>query len=240
MKIIPAIDILNNKIVRLRKGDYNQVEYYDYDILKLVEKYYRNGFKRLHLVDLLGAKEGKIYISDIIKNIKANFNDIQLQFGGGIRNSDTVKFLQDLGVNYYVIGSLPIVNSTEFENILQILTLNQIILASDVDNDIIVIKGWIEKTNITIWNYIDKYFEYGIKSYLCTDINKDGMLQGPNFELYKKLQSYKNNIQIIASGGISNITDVIALNKNNIWGCVLGKSLLDNKIKIEELNNLVS
>lgn len=240
MNIIPAIDILNNKIVRLKKGDYNQVDYYDFDIIELVEKYYSAGFRKLHLVDLLGAKEGKIYIHNIINSIKKQFPSLEIQFGGGIRNLEFVQELMKLNVDYFVIGSLPIINKDDFEKILDFVGCDKIILAADVFDEKIVIKGWIEKTDISIYEYIDKYFQKGITTYLCTDINKDGMLEGPNFKLYNKILQAQPQINLIASGGISKIDDVILLKNNKLWGCVLGKSLLEGKIKIEELKNIVS
>jgi phosphoribosylformimino-5-aminoimidazole carboxamide ribotide isomerase len=240
MIVIPAIDIYNNKIVRLKQGDFNQVQYYDIDILSLLKKYIDNGLKRIHIVDLMGAKIGKVSIKETISSILNHFPEVTLQFGGGIRSYSIVEELNDLGVYYFIISSLPFKDRNEFERIVDFVGADRIIIASDVFEGNIAIGGWLTKTGTSIYDFINDMQKYNINNFLCTDISKDGMLTGPNVNLYNKILETFPNINLIASGGISSIIDVNILKDNNLYGCVLGKSLLDNKIEIEELKKIVN
>lgn len=234
MLAIPAIDLIGNKVVRLNKGDYNQVTYYDYSVTDLAKKYADNGFKTLHLVDLMGSKTGEISAIPVIEQISKE-TGLKINFGGGIRCLEDAKKLYSSGVNRLVIGSMAVKDKKTFEEIASVAGSDKIIIAADVLNDKIAVKGWTEVTEITVADLINYGKSLGIAKYLCTDINRDGMMTGANNDLYKKLMNEFPDVQFIASGGINSIENVKELDATGIYGAVLGKSLLENKITIEEL-----
>ena len=237
MLIIPAIDIIDGKVVRLSKGEYNSVVTYDKTPIEQAKIYDDLGFEWLHVVDLSGSKDGKINTSKIIEDIKQKTN-LKLEFGGGIRSKLDVVHLNNLGVDGIIIGSLSATNKIEFESIFTNVNPDKIIIAADVLESMIRIKGWTENSNIHLFDHIEYCTGLGIKNYLCTDIAVDGMLTGPSYNLYKDtLQKYPE-IKLTASGGVSSMNDVLRLRELPIRGVVIGKAIYENKINIEELAKL--
>lgn len=234
MKIIPAIDVLDNKLVRLEKGDYNSAKIYSDDPLEMACKYYYSGFEWLHIVDLSGAKSGKLFITDLINKIKTE-TKLKIQLGGGIRNLNDANMLIDIGVDRLVIGSISVTNKSEFEKIISIVGPEKIIAAIDVKEDFVMIKGWTLNSEIRPNDHIDYCLSKNVKTVLCTDIKKDGMLTGPNLELYKNLMYEFPSADFIASGGISSLQDLTTLKELNIYAAVVGKAIYENNIDLKEL-----
>lgn len=234
MKVIPAIDIYREKVVRLTKGDFDKRMEYLGTPLDYALFYENSGFKKIHIVDLEASVTGQINIIKIIESIKAN-TKLNLQVGGGIKNLAAAELLINYGVDNLIIGSISITNKIEFNKIIERVTTDKIIVAADFEDGKIAIKGWKELSNITIEEHINYCKNLSISSFLCTDISKDGMLKGPNIEIYKKLLNKFPNINLIASGGISNIKDLDKLNNIGINEAVVGKAIYENKINIEEL-----
>lgn len=234
MLVIPAIDILDGKAVRLIKGDFSKAKSYaenPYDYAKVYDEY---GFEWVHIVDLSGSKDGKITTRKILEEIKQN-TKLKIEFGGGIRNADDVSNLFSIGVEKVIIGSLPIVNKTEFEKIVQTFPPDQIVVAADTKRGEVVVKGWSENSNTEISAYITQCREYGLNNYLITDVDKDGMLEGPNLRLYNGLKEIFPDIFIIASGGIKSMSDLDDLKNINCNAAVIGKAIYENKIDLKEL-----
>jgi phosphoribosylformimino-5-aminoimidazole carboxamide ribotide isomerase len=238
MYIIPAIDILNGKVVRLREGDYDQVTSYDVTLEEMIEKYQSNGTEFIHIIDLNGAKgdfSNQKFLFDIIKK-----TDIKIQYGGGVRSIEKVKELIDAGIHRVIVGTQAITNA----NFLQELSLeicgkdkcqDQVVIAIDVLDEVIKYSGWMESSPIKLMDYVDKCLNLGFFRFLCTDIDKDGKLGGAGVELYKKLMEHSPFIKLIASGGVSSMQDIEELQKIKVESCVVGKAIYEGKISIEEI-----
>lgn len=234
MLIIPAIDIYENKVVRLNKGNFKNISFYENTPLQQAKIFESEGFGLIHIVDLLGSKSGKYTALETIKEIKSKTN-LKIQFGGGIRSLETAKIVFDSGIDFIVIGSLSVKNRNEFESIIKKFSPQKLIAAIDVKDDTIFIQGWTEKTKISLYDHIDYCLNLGIEKFLCTDINKDGMLTGSNIDLYKSIINNYKKIKLIASGGIKNLDDIKKLNTLNLYGTVVGKAIYENKINLKEL-----
>lgn len=238
MYIIPAIDILDAKVVRLREGDYDQVTSYDVTLEEMIEKYQSNGTEFIHIIDLNGAKgdfSNQKFLFDIIKK-----TDIKIQYGGGVRSIEKVKELIDAGIHRVIVGTQAITNA----NFLQELSLevcgkdkcqDQVVIAIDVLDEVIKYSGWMESSPIKLMDYVDKCLNLGFFRFLCTDIDKDGKLGGAGVELYKKLMEHSPFIKLIASGGVSSMRDIEDLQKIKVESCVVGKAIYEGKISIEEI-----
>lgn len=235
MLVIPAIDIISNKAVRLTKGDFNSVKQYPDDPLQLVRQFHSAGFKRIHIVDLDASKTGSFTCLELLRKIKNEY-EIEIQFGGGVRSEDDVKLLIKVGVDYIILGSVTVKNEIEVKKVIDAFDRSKFIFAADVLNNEIKIGGWTESTDITIDEYIEKWQKEKIKSFLCTDISKDGMLQGPSFNLYKELMNKYPGVDLIASGGVSQFNDLVKLKKLGLKYAVVGKAFYENKITLEELS----
>lgn len=236
MLVIPAIDILNGKVVRLSKGDYSQSKIYSDSVEAQADKFYEAGFKRIHIVDLGGSRDGKINIKKMLKIIKQKF-PITIQFGGGVRSNDDIEELINLGVDKIIVGSFSVNNKAELEESIKKYGANKFIIAADVRNKLIAIKGWTETSSIAIEEHIKFYKKLGVKSYLCTDIEKDGLLKGPSFDLYKDILATIPGIDLIGSGGITLISDIYNLEKIGIKKVIVGKAIYENKIALKELKD---
>jgi phosphoribosylformimino-5-aminoimidazole carboxamide ribotide isomerase len=235
--IIPAIDIYNKKTVRLSKGNYNDITYYPLSPLEQAKRFAQLGFKRIHIVDLLGSASGEVTIIDILKSIKDE-TGVEIEFGGGIRSEAVVQTLKSVGIGRIIIGSLAVKDKPLFESILQSHAPSLFIISADVNNKQIAVHGWTETTSISLNQHIDYCLSVGIDQFLCTDISRDGMLQGTNTELYIELMKDFKDIKLIASGGIKNIENVLALKQLNIYGTIVGKAIYENTIDLEELSTL--
>lgn len=237
MLIIPAIDIIDGKVVRLSKGEYNSVVNYNIDPIEQAKIYNEFGFEWLHVVDLSGSKDGKIETIKIIEEIKKT-TKLKIEFGGGIRSLNNVIDLYNIGVDGIIIGSLSITNKNEFESIFDKIEPSKIIIAADVLDYQIRIKGWTENSNIHLFDHIEYCSKLKIDNFLCTDIAVDGMLTGPSYNLYKSVTEKYPNIKLTASGGVSSIHEILQLKYLPLRGVVIGKAIYENKINLEELAKL--
>ncbi len=236
MNIFPAIDLRNQKCVRLTKGKFSSEKVYNEDPIHQAEIFYKNGLKFLHIVDLDGALAGELKNLNIIKNIIKKFK-LKVQVGGGIRNEESIKKLVDIGADKIILGTAAIKNDNFLKRICERYT-NSIALALDVRSNKIAISGWTEQTDLDVVDYLEKVKNYGIARVIYTDINKDGTSEGPNFEdTYKLAERF--NIPFVISGGISSIDDVNKLIKDKkIEGIIIGKAIYENKIDLSVLGKI--
>jgi phosphoribosylformimino-5-aminoimidazole carboxamide ribotide isomerase len=231
MKIFPAIDIFGGKAVRLYKGDYNQMTVYSDNPLSVAKEFEKSGAKNIHIVDLEGAKSGKPENLDIIKQIATNTN-LFIEVGGGIRTMQVVDTYLSSGVDRVILGTSAVTDE-QFLNACIDRYKDKIAVGADIDNGYIAIKGWQEKSAYTVDAFFEKMQSIGVKTVICTDISKDGALKGTNLELYKTLKE-KYKINVIASGGVSGIEDIVSLTKMGAYGAIIGKAYYTGAIKIEE------
>lgn len=236
MLIIPAIDILDGKVVRLLKGDYDSSTVYSNSPMNFVEQFVESGFNRLHIVDLSGAKEQKPLIMNLIKEIKSLF-PVSIQSGGGVRTVDDALRLVESGVDYLVAGSISVKNKDIFEKITTEVGADSITSASDSRDGMIAVDGWQSTSVIKLEDQIRYCLSLGINSFLVTDIARDGSLQGINRQLYKKLLADFPGIFLIASGGVKDKLDLQQLKEANVPAVVVGKAFYENRITLEEMKN---
>ncbi|WP_026899139.1 1-(5-phosphoribosyl)-5-[(5-phosphoribosylamino)methylideneamino]imidazole-4-carboxamide isomerase [Daejeonella oryzae] len=238
MYIIPAIDILNGKVVRLREGDYEQATFYGVTLEEMIEKYQSKGTEFIHIIDLNGAKgdfSNQKFLFDII-----NKSEIKVQYGGGVRSIEKVKELIDLGIHRVIVGTQAITNPEFLKDLSSQICgtekcSDQIVVAIDVLDEVIKYSGWMESSPIKLMEYVDRCLDLGFFRFLCTDINKDGKLGGASVELYQKLLDHSPFIKLIASGGISSMADIEDLQKIKVESCVVGKAIYENRISIDEI-----
>jgi phosphoribosylformimino-5-aminoimidazole carboxamide ribotide isomerase len=234
MQIIPAIDIIDGKCVRLTKGDYAQKKVYSNHPAEVAKRFEAAGITRLHLVDLNGAKAG------VVKNIKvleaiAQQTALQVDFSGGIKTSETVAAVFDAGAAYVAVGSIAVKDKNLFAGWLQQYGAEKFIVGADVLNEQIKISGWLEDTGLGIDDFLTGMMAIGVPQFFCTDISKDGAMAGPAVELYKRIISRFAGIQLIASGGVSTMADVHALKAVGCSGAIIGKAIYEQTISMEEL-----
>lgn len=240
MYIIPAIDILNGKVVRLREGDYEQATFYDVTLEEMIEKYQSNGTEFIHIIDLNGAKgdfSNQKFLFDII-----NKTEIKVQYGGGVRSIDKVKELIDSGIHRIIVGTQALTNVDFLPELSKEIcgkykSQDQIVVAIDVLDEVIKYSGWMESSPIKMMDYVDKCLHLGFFRFLCTDIDKDGKLGGAGVDLYKKLLEHSPFIKLIASGGISSMDDIEKLQEIKVESCVVGKAIYEGRITIEEIKD---
>lgn len=237
MKIIPAIDILDGKCVRLLKGDYAKVTEYNNDPLAQVQIFKNSGFKSIHIVDLNAAKTGGNENLTIIKKI-SNEVDIDIQVGGGIRSLNKAKELLSCNVKKIIVGTAAITDSNFRNELKENINSDELIFGLDFniidDNPLLSVNGWTNNTNINLFDYIDDHS--WIKNVLATDISVDGTLNGPNLNVYKNLLQ-NTHINLIASGGIGSMDDIYSLKSIFCNECVVGKAIYENKISLKDLLN---
>jgi phosphoribosylformimino-5-aminoimidazole carboxamide ribotide isomerase len=236
MQLIPAIDIIEGKCVRLTEGDYAQKIIYNEDPLEVAKTFEGIGLNRLHLVDLDGAKAGEVVNWKVLEKI-ANKTSLSIDFGGGIKTEATLKTVLNTGATYATIGSLAVKSPLVFEEWLSRFGAQTFLLGADVYEEKIAIGGWIEKTNIDIIAFVQSYMDKGVSQIFCTDIQKDGKLQGPSIELYKKIIKQFPTLQLIASGGVSQLLDLQALRTIGCSGAIVGKAIYENKISLKQLSD---
>lgn len=240
MYIIPAIDILNKKVVRLREGDYEQVTQYDVTLEEMIERYQSNGTNFIHIIDLNGAKNdfsNQEYLFEVIRK-----TEMKVQYGGGIRSIEKVKELINAGVHRVIVGTQAITNPSFLEDLSKQICgqdkcSDQVVVAIDVLDEVIKYSGWMESSPIKLMDYVDRCLSLGFFRFLCTDINKDGKLGGAGIDLYKKLLDHSPFIKLIASGGVSSMKDIEQLSKIKVESCVVGKAIYEDRISIEEVKN---
>lgn len=238
MEIIPAIDIIDGKCVRLTQGDYSQKKIYNEDPLEVALEFEDIGIKRLHLVDLDGAKEGKVINFKVLEKI-ANKTKLKIDFGGGIKTNEDIHSIFEAGASIATIGSLAVKNKLLFFSWLKKYGPEKILLGADVKNEKIAINGWLETTELSIFDFIKENMEQGIKNIFCTDISKDGLLEGPSIDLYKKIIMEFPKINLIASGGVANLKDLDDLKEIGCSGAIVGKAIYEKRITLTELQKFI-
>ena len=234
MRIIPAIDIINGECVRLSKGDYNQKTVYSKNVLDVAKNFEDNGIQFLHLVDLDGAKQNRIINYKILEQISTQTNLI-IDFGGGLKSEEDIKIAIESGAKQVTLGSVAIKNPELFLESLEKYGSEKIILGADARKEKIAISGWLEESETNIYDFIKEKTESGIQYVISTDIDKDGMLEGPSFDLYEKIIGENPNIKLIASGGITSTNDLVQLKSLGCEGAIIGKALYENRITFNDL-----
>jgi len=237
-KVIPAIDIMDGKCVRLKQGDFNTKTTYRDNPLEVAKEFEALGAKRLHLVDLDGAKTKKVVNYATLETICSN-TDLVVDFGGGIQSNDDIRRVFESGAAMVTCGSIAVKEKTLFESWVNNFGAEKFILAADVKNKKIAVHGWQETSDTSIFDFIESYRQMGITQVLCTDISRDGMLGGSAVKLYEEIMLQFPTLKLIASGGIGNVEDIEALNKANIYGVVVGKAIYEGKITEEQLRKLL-
>ena len=236
IRLVPAIDIIDGSCVRLTKGDYSTKKEYASDPLQIAQQFEAAGITHLHVVDLDGAKAGKVLNWSVVERICKETN-LNVDFGGGVRTTAEVEKLFSLGVKQITGGSIAVKNKALFLEWLATYGGDKIILGVDVKDEMVAISGWEETTSLHIFDFLEEYIAKGIKYIICTDISKDGMLQGTSNDLYKKIQEKYPELNIIASGGVASMEDIHTLNEMNTEGVIFGKAFYEGKISIEELQS---
>lgn len=238
MRIIPAIDIIEGKCVRLSKGDYNTKKVYNENPLEVAKSFEAHGIEYLHLVDLDGAKSSHIVNYKILERIATKTN-LKIDFGGGLKTDQDLKIAFENGASQITGGSIAVKNPEIFQQWIQNFGNGKIILGADADQEKIAISGWQEASEEALLPFIASYLEKGIQYVICTDISKDGMLQGPSFELYQKIIDQSPEIKLIASGGISTFDELPKLAEIGCEGTIIGKAIYENKISLKQLENYI-
>lgn len=234
IELIPAIDLIDGKCVRLTKGDYNQKKVYNENPVEIAKGFEEMGFKRLHVVDLDGARSKHIVNVDVLKAITTETNLI-VDFGGGIKSEGDIEKAFANGASMVTIGSIAVTQPELFLKWLDQYGAEKLILGADVKNGMISINGWKEDSAEQLLPFLKKYIDHGVKNVLCTEISKDGTLQGPALQLYQEIMAAYPQLHLIASGGVSSNEDIIALDQAGIPAVVFGKAFYEGKINIPEL-----
>lgn len=234
MHIIPAIDIIDGKCVRLTKGDYNQKTEYNDNPLKVAQEFETAGIQRLHLVDLDGAKAKKVVNLDVLKSIADNTN-LTIDFGGGVQSTKDLKAVFDAGANQITGGSIAVKNEALFTEWIDEFGGEKIILGADVKGEHIAIHGWQESSEKHIYDFLEHYLAKGLKYVICTDVSKDGALQGTSNQLYQNILDRFPDIKLIASGGVSKLEDLQILEEMDIYGAIVGKAIYEKRINLKDL-----
>jgi phosphoribosylformimino-5-aminoimidazole carboxamide ribotide isomerase len=238
LEIIPAIDIIEGKCVRLTHGDYAQKKIYNEHPLEVAREFEDAGIKRLHLVDLDGAKAGAVKNWKVLETL-AGKTSLVIDFGGGIKTEKDVSVVFDSGASLATVGSVAVKDEATFTDWLQKFGAEKFLLGADVKDEKITVSGWLEQTDIWIYDFIEKYISKGLKQIFCTDVSKDGALQGPSTTLYQNIVEKFFDLHFIASGGVSSIDDVYKLGEIGCKGVIIGKAIYEGRIKLAQLKPLI-
>jgi phosphoribosylformimino-5-aminoimidazole carboxamide ribotide isomerase len=238
MQIIPAIDIIDGKCVRLTEGDYAQKKVYNENPLEVALAFEAEGLQRLHLVDLDGAKAGAVKNWKVLETITSK-TKLVIDFGGGIKEENDLKIVFNSGAALATIGSLAVKNEEKFTEWLYTYGTDKFLLGADVKQNKIAVSGWLEQTDIEILDFIQKFQQKGITQLFCTDVSKDGKLEGPSIYLYKDIIQKFPELFFIASGGVSCLDDLIQLKEIGCKGAIVGKAIYEGRIKIADLKFLI-
>lgn len=238
MRIIPAIDIIEGKCVRLSKGDYNTKKIYNEDPLEVAKSFEAHGIEYLHLVDLDGAKSSHIVNHIILETISTK-TSLKIDFGGGLKTDKDLQIAFESGANQITGGSIAVKNPELFQSWLQKYGDEKIILGADAKDRKVAVFGWLEDSDKEIIPFIQNFENAGVKYVICTDISKDGMLQGPSFELYEEILGETRNIKLIASGGISEFDELPKLEELGCEGVIIGKAIYENRISLKQLETYI-
>jgi phosphoribosylformimino-5-aminoimidazole carboxamide ribotide isomerase len=234
IEIIPAIDIIDGKCVRLSQGDYDRKKVYNENPLEVAKMFESAGIRRLHLVDLDGAKAQHIVNYKVLEKISSG-TSLVIDFGGGLKSDDDLRIAFECGASMITGGSIAVKNPGVFTAWIEKFGPEKIILGADVKNEKIAVGGWLETTNTDLLPFIRSFTTKGIDKVICTDISKDGMLQGPSVELYRKILTQFPDLYLIASGGVSSIADIKSLHEAGIPAVITGKAIYEGKIKMKEI-----
>ena len=238
MRIIPAIDIINGKCVRLSKGDYATEKVYNENPLEVAKMFEAHGIQHLHLVDLDGAKASHIVNHKVLETIASKTN-LSIDFGGGLKSDEDLKIAFESGANQITGGSIAVKDPEIFKSWLQKFGANKIILGADANNEKVAVGGWLEESDKELIPFIQTYEKEGVSYVICTDISKDGMLQGPSFKLYERILKETENIKLIASGGISTYDELPRLAEMGCEGTIVGKAIYEHKISMKQLEKFI-
>jgi phosphoribosylformimino-5-aminoimidazole carboxamide ribotide isomerase len=238
IEIIPAIDLIDGKCVRLSQGDYAQKTVYNENPLEVAKMFADAGIRRLHLVDLDGAKAHHIVNHKVLERITSG-TDLVVDFGGGLKSDDDLRIAFECGASMVTGGSIAVKNSDVFSSWISKFGAEKIILGADVKNEKIAVGGWLETTELELLPFIKEYIRQGINKIICTDISKDGMLQGPALELYKKMLAAQPDMYLIASGGVSSIRDIELLHEAAVPAVITGKAIYEGRITLKELSRFI-
>ncbi|MFN9710605.1 MAG: 1-(5-phosphoribosyl)-5-[(5-phosphoribosylamino)methylideneamino]imidazole-4-carboxamide isomerase [Bacteroidota bacterium] len=236
MQIIPAIDIIDGKCVRLTEGDYAQKKIYNENPLEVALQFQDAVLERVHLVDLDGAKAGKIINWKVLEMI-ATKTSLKIDFGGGIKKQEDVRVVLDAGALWATVGSVAVKDKTSLLQWMHEFGAGKFLLGADVKGELLAVGGWLETTSINIYDFIAEYLQQGIQQIFCTDISKDGRLEGPSVSLYQSLIEKNKNLHLIASGGVSSVQDLVALRSIGCAGAIVGKAIYEGRISLDELTN---
>lgn len=234
MIILPAIDIIGGRCVRLSQGDYNQQTQYEAMPVDMVKQYVAHGFKRIHVVDLDGAKASSPQNLDTLSELAA-VPGAEIEWGGGIKSVEALRAVLDAGAKYAVVGSVAAKQPELFEQWLRMFGHERIVLGADVREGRVAVNGWQEEMDVTIDDLVDRFLKYDLSQVICTDISRDGMLQGPATELYVRLQKKYPKVDFTVSGGISSMADIHALKAAHLRRVIVGKAIYEGRITLDEL-----
>lgn len=234
IQIIPAIDIIDGKCVRLTQGDYNQKKEYHSNPVEVAKMFEDAGIQRLHLVDLDGAKKKQIVNYKVLENITAA-TKLSIDFGGGLQSDEDLKIAFDSGAKQITAGSIAVKNPEKVQDWLTLFGKDRIILGADTKLGMIAVHGWQETSDLSIQQLMNQFIPFGISYSICTDVAKDGLLQGPSFDLYKQLAEEFKQINWIASGGVAEFADIKKLNEMGIYGVIVGKAFYEGRITLQQL-----
>ena len=238
MRIIPAIDVIDGKCVRLSKGDYSTKKIYNEQPLEIAKQFEAHGIEYLHLVDLDGAKASHIINHKVLETI-ATQTSLKIDFGGGLKTDNDVKIAFESGARQVTGGSIAVKQPAVFKNWLERYGADKIILGADANNEKIAVGGWLEESDEELIPFVEKYLKSGVSHVICTDIAKDGMLQGPSFALYKKMLEQLPRLKLIASGGISKFEELPQLAAIGCEGTIIGKAIYEDRISLKQLEQFI-
>ena len=234
MQIIPAIDIRDGKVVRLIEGDYSQMSVYKNSPLDTAKMFEGAGLQSVHIVDLDGARLGKVVNYKIIEQISSKTN-LKIDVGGGLKTHEDVRIVFECGAHQINVGTLAVKNKSLFLEWLSFYGNEKVILSADVRDEKIAVSGWEEATKINLFDFLADYISHGLKNCVCTDISKDGKLQGVSIDLYKKVLEQFPSLQLVASGGVKDMSDIENAKKIGCYGIIIGKALYENRITLKQL-----
>jgi len=238
MRIIPAIDIIEGKCVRLSKGDYKTKKVYNEKPLEVALEFEDHGIEFLHLVDLDGAKSNHIVNYKVLEKIASKTN-LKIDFGGGLKTNEDLKIAFESGASQITGGSIAVKEPEIFKKWLLHYGSEKIILGADALDEKIAVGGWLEESNLELIPFIEEYKKVGVKYIICTDISKDGMLEGPSFELYKRILERVEHVKLIASGGISTFEEIPQLEELGCEGTIIGKAIYEGRISLKQLEEYI-
>ena len=234
MKIIPAIDLIDGKCVRLTQGDYQQKKEYSSNPVEVAQRFEEHGIQRLHLVDLDGAKQKQVVNLSVLEQI-ASQTQLAVDFGGGVQSDDDLQRVLDAGAQQVTGGSIAVKQPEVFTNWLARYGANKIILGADARDHHVAISGWQEQVTTDVVDFIADYQQKGVRYVICTDVAKDGLLQGPSFALYDEIRKEIPSVQLIASGGITTVDDLRQLQQLGVYGAIIGKALYEGNLTLSDL-----